>query len=130
VAGQSVTLTLEDEVDVSRGDVICAAASPVEVADQFEAQILWMDDEPMLPGGPTCSSSAPQTVAGSLAAPKHKVNVNTLEHTAAKTLELNEIGVCNVRFDRPVAFDALRENRDLGGFILIDRFSNNTVGAG
>jgi bifunctional enzyme CysN/CysC len=130
VAGQSVTLTLEDEVDISRGDVICAAAAPVEVADQFEAQILWMDSEPMLAGRPYVLKLATQVVAGSLAAPKHKVNVNTLEHTAAKTLELNEIGVCNVRFDRPVAFTPYAENRDLGGFIVIDRFSNNTVGMG
>jgi hypothetical protein len=119
-----------DEVDVSRGDVICAAASPVEVADQFEAQILWMSDEPMLAGRPYILKLATQVVAGSLAAPKYKVNVNTLEHTAAKTLELNEIGVCNVRFDRPVAFTPYAENRDLGGFIIIDRFSNNTVGMG
>jgi bifunctional enzyme CysN/CysC len=130
VAGQSITLTLEDEVDITRGDVICAAGAPVEVADQFEAQILWMDDEPMLAGRPYVLKLATQTVAGSLAAPKHKVNVNTLEHTAAKTLELNEIGVCNVRFDRPVAFTPYGENRDLGGFIVIDRFSNNTVGMG
>jgi bifunctional enzyme CysN/CysC len=130
VAGQSITLTLEDEVDITRGDVICAAASPVEVADQFEAQILWMDDEPMLAGRPYILKLATQAVAGSLAAPKHKVNVNTLEHTAARTLELNEIGVCNVRFDRPVAFTPYGENRDLGGFIIIDRFSNNTVGMG
>jgi bifunctional enzyme CysN/CysC len=130
VAGQSVTVTLEDEVDISRGDVICAAASPVEVADQFEAQILWMDDEPMLAGRPYILKLATQVVPGSLAAPKHKVNVNTLEHTAAKTLELNEIGVCNVRFDRPVAFTPYGDNRDLGGFIIIDRFSNNTVGMG
>ncbi len=130
VAGQSVTVTLADEVDVSRGDVIAAAASPLEVADQFEAQILWMDDEPMLPGRPYVLKLATQVVAGSLAAPKHKVNVNTLEHTAAKTLMLNEIGVCNVRFDRPVAFTPYDENRDLGGFIIIDRFSNNTVGMG
>ncbi|MFW6076715.1 MAG: sulfate adenylyltransferase subunit CysN [Hyphomicrobiales bacterium] len=130
VAGQSITVTLEDEVDISRGDVICAATSPVEVADQFEAQILWMDDEPMLAGRPYVLKLATQVVAGSLAAPKHKVNVNTLEHTAARTLELNEIGVCNVRFDRPVAFTPYGENRDLGGFIIIDRFSNNTVGVG
>jgi bifunctional enzyme CysN/CysC len=130
VAGQSITLTLEDEVDITRGDVICAAGAPVEVADQFEAQILWMDDEPMLAGRPYILKLATQAVAGSLAAPKHKVNVNTLEHTAAKTLELNEIGLCNVRFDRPVAFTPYAENRDLGGFIIIDRFSNNTVGMG
>jgi bifunctional enzyme CysN/CysC len=130
VAGQSVTLTLEDEIDISRGDVISAASAPVAVADQFEAQILWMDDEPMLPGRPYVLKLATQVVAGSLAAPKHKVNVNTLEHVAAKTLELNEIGVCNVRFDRPVAFTPYGENRDLGGFIIIDRFTNNTVGMG
>jgi bifunctional enzyme CysN/CysC len=130
VAGQSVTVTLEDEVAVSRGDVISAAASPVGVADQFEAHILWMDEEPMLAGRPYILKLATQVVAGSLAAPKHKVNVNTLEHTAAKTLMLNDIGVCNVRFDRPVAFTPYSENRDLGGFVIIDRFSNNTIGMG
>ena len=130
IAGQSVTLTLADEVEAGRGSVICASADPVAVADQFEVEVLWMDHEPMLAGRPYIIKLGTQTVPGSLAQPKYKVNVNTLEHTATRTLELNEIGVCNLRLDKPVAFTPYAENRDLGGFIVIDRFSNNTVGMG
>src|SRR3990167_3623472 len=130
VAGQSVTLTLTDEIDVSRGDVIAAAASPPPVADQFEATVVWMDDEAMLPGRPYLMKLGARTVAAQITEPKYKVNVNTLEHLAAKQLELNEIGVCNLSLDAPIAFDAYADNHDLGGFILIDRISNRTVGAG
>ncbi|THD51242.1 sulfate adenylyltransferase subunit CysN [Phenylobacterium sp.] len=130
VAGQSVTLTLADEIDVSRGDVLAEAASPPAVADQFEATIVWFDEEAMLPGRPYLLKLGTRTVAAQLAEPKYKVNVNTLEQLAARTLELNEIGVCNLSLDAPVAFDPYAENRDLGGFILIDRISNRTVGAG
>jgi bifunctional enzyme CysN/CysC len=130
VAGQSVTLTLTDEVDVSRGDVLAAAASPASVADQFQATIIWMHDEPMLPGRPYVIKLGTRTVTGSITEPRYKVNVNTLEHLAAKQLELNEIGVCNISLDRPVAFDPYAENREMGGFILIDKLSNDTVGAG
>ncbi len=130
VAGQSITLTLTDEVDISRGDVIAAAASPPAVADQFQATIIWMHDEPMLPGRPYLIKLGSRTVTGSITAPKYKVNVNTLEHLAAKQLELNEIGVCNLSLDRPVAFDPYTENRETGGFILIDKITNDTVGAG
>jgi len=130
VAGQSVTLALADEVEAGRGSVICAADNPVALADQFEVEVLWMDQEPMLAGRPYVIKLATQVVPGSLAQPKYKVNVNTLEHMAAKTLELNEIGVCNLRLDKAVAFTRYAENRDLGGFIIIDRFSNNTVGMG
>ncbi|MBC7163318.1 MAG: sulfate adenylyltransferase subunit CysN [Immundisolibacter sp.] len=130
VAGQSVTLTLEDEIDISRGDVISAADAPAEVADQFECTLVWMADEPMLPGRPYLLKLATRTVTATVTEPKYKVNVNTLEHLAAKTLALNEIGVCNIALDRPVAFDPYEVNRDTGGFILIDRLSNNTVGAG
>ncbi|HEY4368337.1 MAG TPA: sulfate adenylyltransferase subunit CysN [Steroidobacteraceae bacterium] len=130
VAGQSITLTLADEIDVSRGDVLSIADSPPTVADQFQSTIIWMHDEPMLPGRPYLIKLGTQTVTGSIAAPKYKVNVNTLEHLAAKQLELNEIGVCNLNLDRPVAFDPYAENRDTGGFILIDKLSNDTVGAG
>jgi bifunctional enzyme CysN/CysC len=129
-AGDSVTITLADEVDISRGDVLAAAASPPGVADQFEAHIVWMNDEPMLPGRPYLFKLGTRTVGATVAQPKYKVNVNTLEHTAAKTLELNEIGVCNLNLSRPIAFDPYTENRDMGGFILIDRITNNTVGAG
>ncbi|MCG2601323.1 MAG: sulfate adenylyltransferase subunit CysN, partial [Achromobacter sp.] len=130
VAGQSVTLTLEDEIDVSRGDLICAAEAPAEVADQFECTVVWMTDEPLLPGRPYLLKLGTRTVSATITEPKYKINVNTLEHLAAKQLELNEIGVCNIALDRPLAFDAYRDNHDTGGFILIDRVSNNTVGAG
>ncbi|WP_395699576.1 sulfate adenylyltransferase subunit CysN [Aquabacterium sp.] len=130
VAGQSITLTLDDEIDISRGDVISAAQAPAEVADQFEATIVWMADEPMLPGRPYLLKIGTRTVTATITEPKYKVNVNTLEHLAAKKLDLNEIGVCNVSLDRVVAFDAYTANRETGGFILIDRMSNHTVGAG
>jgi bifunctional enzyme CysN/CysC len=130
VAGQSITLTLADEIDISRGDVIVAADSPAEVADQFECTIVWMADEPMLPGRQYVLKIGTRTVSASVTEPKYKVNVNTMEHLAAKQLALNEIGVCNIALDRPVAFDPYAVNRDTGGFILIDRLTNNTVGAG
>lgn len=130
VAGQSVTLTLKDEIDISRGDVIAEAGDPPPVADQFEATIVWMDDEAMLPGRPYLLKLGARTVAAQVTEPKYKINVNTLEHLAAKRLELNEIGVCNLSLDAPIAFDAYADNHDLGGFILIDRISNRTVGAG
>ncbi|MFO1012189.1 MAG: sulfate adenylyltransferase subunit CysN [Caulobacteraceae bacterium] len=130
VAGQSVTLTFEDEIDCSRGDVICAAASPTEVADQFETTIVWMAEEPLLPGRPYWLKIGTQTVSATVTTPKHKINVNTLEEQAATQLDLNEIGVCNISLDRAIAFEAYEQDRDLGGFILIDRISNATVGAG
>jgi bifunctional enzyme CysN/CysC len=130
VAGQSITLTLADEVDCSRGDVITAAAQPAEVADQFETTVVWMAEEPMLPGRPYWLKIGTRTVSANVNAPKYKINVNTLEHVAAKQLELNEIGVCNISLDRAVAFDPYDANHDMGGFILIDRITNATVGAG
>jgi bifunctional enzyme CysN/CysC len=130
VAGQSVTLTLKDEIDISRGDVIAEAGAPPPVADQFEATIVWMDDEAMLPGRPYLMKLGARTVSAQITEPKYKVNVNTMEHLAAKRLELNEIGVCNLSLDASIAFDAYADNHDLGGFILIDRISNRTVGAG
>jgi bifunctional enzyme CysN/CysC len=130
VAGQSVTLTLADEIDVSRGDVLAAADDPVAVADQFEATLVWMDDEAMLPGRPYLLKIGTQTVQATITEPKYRVNVNTLEHTATKKLDLNEIGVCNISLGKPIPFTPYAENRDLGGFILIDRLSNRTVGAG
>jgi bifunctional enzyme CysN/CysC len=130
VAGQSVTLTLTDEIDISRGDVISISNNPPAVADQFEAHIVWMAETEMLPGRPYLAKIGTRTVGVTVTHPKYKVNVNTLEHTATKTLALNEIGVCNISFDRPVAFDAYKENRDMGGFVIIDRMTNTTVGAG
>jgi bifunctional enzyme CysN/CysC len=130
VANQSLTITLEDEIDVSRGDVIAAANSPAVVADQFEANIVWMAQEPLVPGRHYVLKLGTRTVGAKLSPPKYGVNVNTLEHTALKTLELNEIGVCTLTLDRPIPFDPYHENRDMGGFILIDRLTNNTVAAG
>ena len=130
VAGQSITITLRDEVDVSRGDVLASASALPAVADQFEAHIIWMGEHDMLPGRTYLLKIGARTVGATLAQPKYKVNVNSLEHVAAKTLELNEIGVCNINLDRPVPFDPYEMNRDMGGFILIDRFTNATVAAG
>jgi len=129
-AGQSITITLEDEIDCSRGDVICGAEGPAEVSDQFETTIVWMNEAPMLPGRSYLLKIGAKTVTASITALKHKVNVNTLEQMAARSLELNEIGLCNISLDQQIAFDAYTENRDTGGFILIDRLSNETMAAG
>ena len=130
VAGQSVTLCFADEIDCSRGDVITLADAPVQVADQFEATVVWMADEALTPGRAYWLKLATQTVSVSVHAPKYQVNVNTMEHMAAKTLELNAIGVANIATDRPIPFEAYERNRTLGGFILIDKMSNATVAAG
>ncbi|WP_419321200.1 sulfate adenylyltransferase subunit CysN [Caulobacter sp. ErkDOM-E] len=130
VAGQSVTITLTDEIDISRGDLIVAADAPSPVAGQFEATVVWMDDEPLPPGRAYLLKIGARTVGASVTEIKHRVNVNTLEKSAAKRLELNEIGVCNLSLDQAVPFEAYADNRELGGFILIDRISNRTVGAG
>ena len=130
VAGQSVNITLSDEIDISRGDLISGADAPAEVADQFECTLVWMADEAMLPGRPYLLKIGTRTVAATITEPKYKLNVNTLERLAAKKLELNEIGVCNLSLDRQIPFDAYADNRDTGGFILIDRITNHTVGAG
>jgi bifunctional enzyme CysN/CysC len=130
VAGESVTLTLADEVDVSRGDVISSAVDPAEVADQFETMLVWMSSEPMLPGRPYLLKIGAATVTASVTEIKYQVNVNTLEHLAAKKLELNSIACCNVMTDRAVAFDPYATDRNAGGFILIDRMTHATVGAG
>ncbi len=129
-AGQSVTLTLADEIDISRGSVIAAADAPPAVADQFEATIVWMHERPMLQGRSYELKLGPRTVTATVAPLKYRVNVNTLEHVAAKTLELNDIGVVQLELNQPIAFEPYAENRDLGGFILVDRVTNATVGAG
>lgn len=130
IAGQSVTLTLADEIDASRGDLICAADAPAEVADQFEGHVIWMHEDAMLPGRPYLMKIGTRTVGVSIANPKYRVDVNTLDHLAANTLELNEIGVCNLSLDRPIPFDPYAENRNTGGFVIIDKLTQNTVGAG
>ncbi|GAB3734888.1 sulfate adenylyltransferase subunit CysN [Luteimonas pelagia] len=129
-AGQAVILTLEDEVDASRGDVLAAAASPPEVADQFAAHLLWMDDAPLLPGRPYWLKIGSRTVGAQVTEIKHKVDVNTQDHLAAKHLDLNEVAYCNLYLDQPVAFEAYADNRELGAFILVDRQTNATVAAG
>jgi bifunctional enzyme CysN/CysC len=130
VAGQSVTVCFADEVDCSRGDVIAAAQDPVHAADQFEATIVWMDEAEMLPGRPYWLKIGAQTVTATVQAPKYQVNVNSMEHLAAKTLELNAIGVANLSTDRQIPFEPYADNRNLGGFILIDKMTNATVAAG
>jgi bifunctional enzyme CysN/CysC len=129
-AGQAVTIVLADEVDVSRGDMLVAPERRPEVADQFAAHILWMADEEMLPHRQYLIKAGSQSVPGQVTSLRHKIDVNTLEHIATRTLKLNEIGYCNLATSEAVAFDAYRENRDTGGFIIIDRFTNATVGAG
>jgi len=130
VAGQSVTLTLADEIDASRGDVISTGDNPAGAADQFETTIVWMHGEPMLAGRPYLLKLGTRTVTATITSIRHEVNVNTLEHSAARQLELNSIGVCHIKTDRELPFDAYTDNKDLGGFILIDRLTNATVGAG
>jgi bifunctional enzyme CysN/CysC len=130
VAGQSVTITLADEIDCSRGDVICAADAPVEVADQFEATLVWMADESMFPGRPYLMKIGAVTVPASITDPKYEIDVNTQAHLPSKCLGLNAIGVVNLSTDRPIPFAPYVETPDLGGFILIDRITNATVGAG
>jgi len=129
-AGQAVTLTLEDEIDVSRGDVIAAAGDPPEVADQFAAHLLWLDDAALLPGRPYWLKIGARTVAASVSEIKHRIDVNTQEPLAAKRLALNEVGYCNLALDEPIAFAPYAREPALGAFILIDRQTNATVGAG
>ncbi|OOY28863.1 adenylyl-sulfate kinase [Thioclava sp. L04-15] len=130
VAGESTTITLEDEIDCSRGQVIVAAKEPLEVADQFEATIVWMDETELVPGRAYWLKIGTQTVSATVHEPKYEVNVNTQEHLATKTLDLNAIGVANITTDREIPFAPYAENRDLGGFILIDKMTNQTSAAG
>ncbi len=129
-AGSAVTLVLEDDIDIARGDVLARADARPEVVDQFAAHVLWMAEDPMLPGRSYLMRIGTKYVPARVTTLKHKVDVNTLEHIAAKTLGLNEIGLCNIATATPVAFDPYAENRETGGFILIDRFNNATAGAG
>jgi bifunctional enzyme CysN/CysC len=129
-AGRAVTVTLEDEVDVSRGDVIAAADAAPESATQFQATIIWMHEEPLLPARSYLLKIGGVTANATVMPIRHRINVNTLEKLAAETLELNDIGVCELQVDRPVVFEPYADSRTLGGFILIDRMTFNTVGAG
>jgi bifunctional enzyme CysN/CysC len=129
-AGQSVTIILDDEIDVSRGDVIAISDDPCSEADQFQTRILWMNENPMIPGRQYLLKSNSQSAMLTLGRLKHRIDVNTLDHLPAKTLEINEIGVCNISLDKRIAYDSYDKNQTMGGFIVIDRLSNNTVGMG
>ncbi|MGG6461792.1 sulfate adenylyltransferase subunit CysN [Solilutibacter silvestris] len=128
--GQAVTLTLADEVDVSRGDVLAAASQPPQVADQFAAHVLWMSESPLLPGRAYLLKSGTRTVNATVTEIKHRIDVNTQAQLAARQLDLNEVGVCNLSLDQPIAFESYGDDRALGSFILIDRLDNATVAAG
>ena len=130
IADQAVTLTLEDEVDISRGDVICSASSPADQSNQFAAHILWMAEDELLPGRQYLLKTTNKVTPVTVTELKYKVNVNDFEHEPGKSLELNEVGFCNINLEQSVAFDPYAENRRTGSFILIDRISNNTVGVG
>ena len=130
VAGQAVTITLEDEIDISRGDMLCCPEQRPSYADQFEAHVVWMHEDALLPGRSYLIKAGSATTPGQVTALKHKVNVNTLQREPGKTLELNEVGICNISLTKPISFDPYQENRSTGNFILIDRFTNATVGAG
>jgi bifunctional enzyme CysN/CysC len=129
-AGEAVTICLADEVDISRGDVLAPTAHRPEVSDQLSAHVLWMAEDEMLPGRQYLLKIGAKTVPATISELKHKVDVNTFEHLAAKTLALNEVGYGNFSLSTPIAFDPYTDNRDTGGFILIDRFTNGTVAAG
>ena len=130
LAREAVTITLTDEIDISRGDYLVAKDSPAEVSDQFEAKVVWMAEEPLLPSRPYLFRTANRTVEGSFTSLKYRVDINSLEHIAARTLDLNEIGVCNLSLNTPIVFDPFEEGGETGAFIIIDRMTNNTVGAG
>ena len=129
-AGDAPVLTLADEIDISRGDVICDAADPVEAADQFRATLIWMGEQELLPGRTYLMKLASATARATVAQPRHAIDVNTGEQRPARTLALNEIGVCHLNLDRRIAFEPYVKNRTMGGFVLIDRLSNETVAAG
>ena len=127
---QAVTITLEDEIDVSRGDVLAEFDQRPETTDQFQARIIWMHDQPMLPGRPYLIKTTNKTITGEVTELKYKVNVNSLEHEAGKILELNEVGLCNISLDETIVFDPYDNNPAMGSFIMIDKISNVTVAAG
>jgi bifunctional enzyme CysN/CysC len=130
VAGQSVTICLADQIDCSRGDVLAGADASPQVADQFEATLVWMAEDSLLVGRPYWLKLGTQTVSATVQAPKYQINVNTMARLAAKTLTMNAIGVSNLATDRPIVFESYEVNHELGGFILIDKLSNATVAAG
>ncbi len=130
IAGQSVTVTLDDEIDIARGDILAAGQAPLEAADQFEATLIWMAEAPLIPGRLHDLKIGARTVPAQVTDIRHRVNVNTQERLSARTLELNDIGVCHLSLGQDIGFEPYETNRDLGGFILVDRISRATVGAG
>jgi bifunctional enzyme CysN/CysC len=130
IRGHAVTVVLNQEIDVGRGDVLCDANKPVAVADQFAVQLLWMSTEPMIPGRMYIMKAGSNTIPATITSLRHTVNVNTLERTAGRTLGLNEIAICNIALDRAIPFEPYTDSRTLGSFILIDRINNETVGMG
>lgn len=130
IAGQAITLTLRDEIDISRGDIISTTETPASTANQFESTIVWMNEEPLLPGRQYLLKCGTNISTATVTDIKHEINVDTLEHIASKKLEINNIGNCNINLDRQIAFDNYDENRATGSFILIDKVTNETVGAG
>lgn len=130
ISGQAVTITLEDEIDISRGDMLCCPEQRPSYADQFEAHLVWMHEDALLPGRSYLLKAGSASVPAQVSALKRKINVNTLQREPGKTLELNEVGICNISLTKPISFDPYQENRATGNFILIDRFTNATVGAG
>jgi bifunctional enzyme CysN/CysC len=130
IAGQAITLTLSEEIDISRGDVFTQLKSPATVADQFDAHLVWMSEESLFPGRSYLLKLATQTVNATISKIKYEVNINTLEKLAADKLDLNAVAKCNIVTDKPLVFDTFQDNPAMGSFILIDRITNNTVGAG
>ena len=130
IPGQSVTIALTDEIDISRGDVLVSAAEPCQVAAHFQADVIWMNEAAMLPGRTYLLKIGTGTAQATLSRPHYRVDINTMERSPADTLDLNEIGSCDLSLDRPIPFDLYDHNRDMGGFILIDRITNDTVAAG
>lgn len=130
ISGQSVTLTFADEIDTSRGDMIVSADQPAEVSDQFQVHLLWMSEQPLLPGRRYILKAGAKVVTATVNAPKHGIDVNTLAETSARTAELNQIVVTTLSLDQPIPFDPYKDSRETGGFILIDRQSNDTVALG
>ena len=130
LAGQAITLCLEDEIDISRGDVIAKINNRPETTDQFQAHLIWMHDEHMLPGRPYLIKTNNKTLEGAVSELRYKVNMNSLEHESGKVLELNEIGLVNIKTSEPIAFDAYKDNKSMGSFILIDKFTNSTLACG
>jgi bifunctional enzyme CysN/CysC len=129
-AGDAVTLTFTEEIDATRGDLLTGPKSRAEFADQFATHVIWMKEEPLVPGRSYWLKLGTRTLSATVTALKHRIDVNNGAHVAARTLELNEIGFCNLSTAQPIAFDPYTANRDTGGFILIDRLTNETAGAG